>query len=186
MKIKDLIIYITIVILIIAFLFAYVWLTRTAETTALEEQLAVTTKKLDRESKKINELQALIEEATKQLTAANDTIVTLKNTEYKFLYIGDFKITHYCTEATEHICGTGDGLTATGAQVEAGQTIAVDPEIIPYGVHVYIDGYGWRIAEDCGAAVQGKHIDMAVETHEQALNMGVKTKGVWVIIRQGS
>lgn len=116
----------------------------------------------------------------------NDTITTinaLKNEEYKFIYLGDFKITHYCTEQHEHICGNGDGLTATGKTVTPGTTIAVDPSVIPYGSKVYIDGYGWRSAQDCGGAVKGKHIDMAVSTHSEAMSYGIKNKGVWLLVK---
>lgn len=124
-----------------------------------------------------------LELTTEKLLAANTTIEELKNTGYKLVYLGDFKITHYCTEKREHICGTGNGITATGTQVTAGRTIAVDPKVIPYGTKVYIEGYGWRVAEDCGGAVDDKHIDIAVDTHSQAMSMGIKTGGVWVLIK---
>lgn len=114
------------------------------------------------------------------------TVSDLKNSEYELIYIGDYKLTHYCTEQRAHICGTGTGLTATGTQVTAGWTIAVDPSIIPYGTEVYIEGYGWRVAEDCGGAVKGKHIDIAVETHSQASSMGTTTGGVWILVKKSS
>lgn len=42
-------------------------------------------------------------------------------------------ITYYCCELRPHICGTGDGITASGAPVEAGVSCAVDPSRIPLG-----------------------------------------------------
>ena len=120
------------------------------------------------------------------LSAANTTIEDLKSDEYELVYIGNYKMTHYCTEKRKHICGTGTGLTATGTQVTAGRTIAVDPSVIPYGTKVYIEGYGWRVAEDCGGAVDGRHIDVAVETHSQAISMGTKTSGVWLLVKKNS
>ncbi len=51
--------------------------------------------------------------------------------------------------------------TATGTTATAGRTIAVDPKVIPYGTKVYIEGYGYRIAEDCGG-FRGTHIDIFV------------------------
>ena len=36
-----------------------------------------------------------------------------------------------------------------------GRTIAVDPDIIPLGSVVYVEGYGVRIAEDTGAYIKG-------------------------------
>lgn len=47
---------------------------------------------------------------------------------------------------------------------------------------MYIEGYGWRIAEDCGGWVNGKHIDIAVDTHAEASFMGVKNGGVWILV----
>jgi len=44
---------------------------------------------------------------------------------------------------------------------------------------VYIDGYGYRRAEDCGA-FGGNHIDVAVPTHSMALDMGVVYKDVYL------
>lgn len=52
--------------------------------------------------------------------------------------------------------------TATGTRATAGRTIAVDPRVIPYGTKVYIEGWGYRIAEDCGG-FSGKHIDIFVD-----------------------
>jgi 3D (Asp-Asp-Asp) domain-containing protein len=121
-----------------------------------------------------------------ELDAANTMISDLKSNEYELVYIGNYKLTHYCTEERTHICGTGAGITSTGTQVTAGRTIAVDPSVIPYGTEVYIEGYGWRVAEDCGGAVNGKHIDIAVETHSQALSMGTATGGVWILVKKGS
>lgn len=123
-------------------------------------------------------------EINEQLSLANSIIAELKSDEYELIYIGDYKISHYCTEKREHICGTGNGKTATGTMVTPGRTIAVDPNVIPYGTEVYIEGYGWRTAEDCGGGVKGKHIDMAVDTHNNAMSMGIKYAGVWLLIKK--
>lgn len=92
--------------------------------------------------------------------------------------LGEFRITYYCCEAYPHICGTGDGLTATG--VLAGPGIcAVDPEVIELGSTVIIDGQEY-LAADVGGAVKGKHIDICVDTHAEALELGVTTAEVFV------
>ena len=98
-------------------------------------------------------------------------------------YIGNFKCSSYCTERYPHICGTGDGITASGAPVTAGLTIAVDPEIIPLGSVVYIEDVGVRVAQDIGGAVQGFCIDVAVEgSHEDALRWpGYGYHEVWLL-----
>lgn len=121
--------------------------------------------------------------ANTELDAANVVITDLKDQEYKLVYLGDYKITHYCTEKRAHICGEGTGKTATGTWVTAGRSIAVDPSVIPYGTQVYIEGYGWRTAEDCGSAVGGNHIDVAVSSHDEANSMGTKYKDVWMLVK---
>lgn len=94
-------------------------------------------------------------------------------------------ITYYCCELRPHICGTGDGITASGAPVEPGVSCAVDPSLIPLGSTVWVD-YGdgelhEYIAQDVGAWVTGGHVDLAVATHDEALQMGRKTATVyWV------
>lgn len=98
--------------------------------------------------------------------------------ENKGTYLGRFKITHYCTCS---VCNGGWGNnTAYAGEIIPGQTIAVDPNVIPPLSWVYIDGYGLRRAEDCGGAIQGNHIDMAVSSHDEAYRLGVVYKDVWL------
>lgn len=124
-----------------------------------------------------------LDQITEELNIANTTIEDLKNSSYKLVYLGDFKLTHYCTEKYEHICGTGTGITASGTHVTSGRTVAVDPNVIPYGTELYIEGYGWRVAEDCGGAVKESHIDIAVESHELAISLGTQYGGIWILVK---
>lgn len=151
-----------------------------------QKELNSVTENLQLEYTKSEKLAAQLDHVTKSLDNVNETILALKNTEYELIYMGTFKLTHYCTEVYKHICGTGTGITSTGTQVTAGRTIAVDPTVIPYGSKVYIEGYGWRTAEDCGGAVKNKQIDIAVETHSDALSMGVSVGGVWILVEKGT
>ena len=93
-------------------------------------------------------------------------------------YIGECTVTYYCCEAYEHVCGDGDGLTATGLPVTPG-VVAVDPEVIPLGSTVIIDGQAY-LAADTGGAVGGNHVDICVATHQEAEDLGVTTAEVWV------
>ena len=94
-------------------------------------------------------------------------------------YIGECTVTHYCCELYAHVCGDGDGLTATGVPVTPG-VVAVDPEVIPLGSTVIIDGQAY-LAADTGGAVRGNHVDIAVATHQEALELGTRTAEVWVV-----
>ena len=141
-----------------------------------EDKLISTEVELQTEIEKSKGLSTSLGNMSKELETANATIADLKSDEYELVYMGDFTITHYCTEKRKHICGTGTGLTATGTVVTAGRTVAVDPSVIPYGTQMYIEGYGFRTAEDCGGAVDGKHID--------ALSMGTGYSGVWLLVKK--
>ena len=96
--------------------------------------------------------------------------------------VEEFVITAYCSEDYPHICNDGEAIyTATGTVATAGRTIAVDPNIIPYGTEVEIEGVGVRIAEDCGGAIKGNRIDLLFDTHQEALNFGRQTKEVRIL-----
>ncbi len=73
------------------------------------------------------------------------------------------------------------GITYSGTRVAAGRTVAVDPKIIPLGWWIYIEGYGFRKAEDIGSGVKGKHVDIYVEDEDEANKFGLK-KGNTVYI----
>lgn len=151
---------------------------------ATKNELATTKESLNIEIEKSMSLNTSLQDINSKFNVVNDALNELKGDEYNFVYIGDFKLTHYCNEPYEHICGYDDGLTATGTNVTIGRTIAVDPSVIPYGSIVYIEGYGYRVAEDCGGSVDGNHIDIAVDLHSEAMSMGVKHGGVWILVKK--
>ena len=102
--------------------------------------------------------------------------------EPKLESIGTFTVTAYCS-CTSCSDAWGD-MTATGVRAVEGRTIAVDPDVIPYGTTVYfdgIDGFGGYVAEDCGGAIDGKDIDIYFDTHEEAEAWGVKEREVFVM-----
>lgn len=69
--------------------------------------------------------------------------------------------------------GGGSGRTALGNYAGKGHA-AVDPDVIPLGSIVYIEGYGYAICDDIGGAIQGKIIDVGVDTLEQAYQWGTR------------
>ena len=95
---------------------------------------------------------------------------------------GTFMCTAYCTEQYQHICGEGRGITASGQPIQADVTVAAAQPLLPYGTVLYIEGVGIRIVQDKGAGVQGYHLDVAVDTHENALAWsGYGEHRVWII-----
>ncbi|MBP2636628.1 MAG: spore cortex-lytic enzyme [Firmicutes bacterium] len=59
--------------------------------------------------------------------------------------------------------------------------VAVDPKIIPLGTRLYIEGYGYAIADDIGSAIKGNKIDLAYENRKDAFSFGRKTVTVFVL-----
>jgi 3D (Asp-Asp-Asp) domain-containing protein len=58
---------------------------------------------------------------------------------------------------------------------------AVDPRVIPMGARLYVEGYGNAIAADQGNAIKGNRIDLFFDTHQQALNYGMKKVKVTIL-----
>lgn len=98
---------------------------------------------------------------------------------YQQNFIGSFHLTGYCPCVS---CSGGWGAaTATGAVPEDGTTIAVDPRVIPYGTRVYIEGVGYRVAQDCGGAIKNNRIDIYVNHHSDCFKAEYNQKSarVW-------
>lgn len=81
-------------------------------------------------------------------------------------------VTAYCP--CPICCGKSDGITSSGTQAKERQTIAVDPNVIPIGSEVHLEGLGTFIAEDTGGAIKGNRIDIYMKDHYQALLFGVQ------------
>lgn len=72
----------------------------------------------------------------------------------------------------------GYGLTASGS-VTAYGTIAA-PKIYPFGIQMYVPGYGLGTVLDRGGAIRGSHIDVWFPTKQQAINWGAQRLRVTV------
>lgn len=85
---------------------------------------------------------------------------------------GTFTAYAYC--ACEKCCGRWAkyGLTASGTVPQQGRTVAVDPDVIPLGSELWIDGEGPYIAEDTGSGIDGNTIDVFHQSHADALQWG--------------
>ncbi|MGI6452655.1 MAG: 3D domain-containing protein [Syntrophomonadaceae bacterium] len=70
--------------------------------------------------------------------------------------------------------------TATGTYPAVG-SVAVDPSVIPLGTRLYIEGYGYGIACDTGAAIKGDRIDVFMEDRSQCLKWGKRTTKVYIL-----
>ncbi|MBQ6583145.1 MAG: G5 domain-containing protein [Mogibacterium sp.] len=115
------------------------------------------------------------------------------------------EIKEWITEGNDHIlrCGTsvtgeegdypiGEPFTANVAAYYFGQnatsaigeachygTCAVDPSVIPYGTKLYIEGYGFAVANDSGESSRGTRIDVYMRNKQEAVNWGRQEVRVW-------
>jgi 3D (Asp-Asp-Asp) domain-containing protein len=74
------------------------------------------------------------------------------------------------------------GYTANGMHAQWG-VVAVDPDLIPLGTHVFIPGYGLAIAADTGGAIVGRRIDLCMDRYGDAVRFGRQPVTVYVVQR---
>lgn len=134
----------------------------------------------------LDESNTSLQETKDILTEANaekaDLQAIIENTP-NFSYQGEFAVTYYCGEDYPHICGTPNGETSSGAKAFAGVTVAADPNVLPAGSYVYIEGVGMRVVQDTGGGIQGNKLDVYVDTHDEALENGILEAAVWIVTR---
>lgn len=70
-------------------------------------------------------------------------------------------------------CGKSDGITSSGLKVKEERTIAC-PQRFPFGMKLEIEGMGTYVCEDRGGAIKGNHIDIYMETKNEAFAFGRK------------
>lgn len=106
------------------------------------------------------------------------------------IYLGEFVLTAYCP--CEKCCGqygvnrpmdeNGDLIVygAYGERLEAGVSIATDPDVIGFNQEVYIDGAVYK-ANDTGGNIKGNKIDIYMAGHDEAVEFGVQYADVYLI-----
>ena len=72
-------------------------------------------------------------------------------------------------------CQGCSGTTKTGINLLENpdeKVIAVDPNIIPLGSKVYVEGYGYAVAGDIGGGINGHEIDVFLSEQQDAVDWG--------------
>ena len=77
-------------------------------------------------------------------------------------------------------CYGCSGVTKSGQRAGHG-IVAVDPQVIPLGSHLYIPGYGQAIAGDTGGAIHGNRVDLGFNSNSDALQFGRRSVIVYVL-----
>ncbi len=164
-------------VVIIMLVFGVSWIgaaiiTEYVNTDPLEQKLEQQQQILSENQQNLNDLKDRME------TLESDMLQILQQLN-RILGAGDFLATAYTHAAPGgDVNGTGNGLTATGIPVYEG-TVAVDPNIIPLGSKVWVEGFGVMIAADTGGNIKGNRIDIFMENRQRAKNYRDWLRCVW-------
>lgn len=114
--------------------------------------------------------------------------ITTKSEEIEPIYLGNYRITAYC--ACKKCCGAWaenrpNGIVkgAMGVELTPGYSVASP---LAFGTKLYIEGYGDVVVQDRTASwvvdkYNGEIIDIYFDSHEEALNFGVRYADVYKI-----
>lgn len=133
------------------------------------------------QAESVNKIVAIgTKPAVVALSASSPNVDEISKNGVNFAYkqiINNVTLTAYSADADS----TGKdsshpqfGRTFTGTTVTEGRTIAVDKNVIPLGWWVYIDGIGFRRAEDTGSGVKGNIVDVYFSDSSYASKFGTK------------
>lgn len=107
-----------------------------------------------------------------------DTNINAVPDKGQFVRFYRMKVTAYTPINTRM---EGGRYTSTLRDGRAEHGVAVDPNLIPLGSHLWIPGYGHAIADDMGGAIQGHHVDLRMQRRGNMGIWGVRPVRVYVL-----
>lgn len=167
-----------------------------ADSEAQIEPMQITLRALDARVERLEQSHASTEaakpkaktEAKKPLKSKNSTQANQKAPKTAKMAAfkpqnnneaNEYKITFYCP--CEKCCGKwAGGNTASGTKPTASRTVAA-PKSFAFGTQIRIDGLGHYVVEDRGGAIKGNRLDVFVDSHAEALRLGVMHKEVSIV-----
>lgn len=118
-----------------------------------------------------------------------DEVVVKGTMEKLVLSRGNDNINYKKAMVVEATAYSGDGITATGTVPKRDpnglSTIAVDPRVIPLGTKVYVEGYGYAVAEDTGGAIKNNIIDLFLNSAPECKQWGRRNVNLYIIAYPG-
>ncbi|WP_411681906.1 3D domain-containing protein [Clostridium thailandense] len=158
------------------------------ENSKLEALKAINERTLSKLNKEIKEQKELLSKANEkeQQLMASSAARDSRSSKGVTLSRGMSSSSSYSRvlsmEATAY---SGDGVTASGTATKRNSggysTIAVDPRVIPLGSTVYVEDYGYAVAEDTGGAIKGNLIDVFFHSESEAQGWGRRSVKVYII-----
>lgn len=123
--------------------------------------------------------EKITKEPTKKVVAVGTKVVTasVSRGENSSSNSSDGKEFYVTATAYTANCNGCTGVTATGINLKSNpnvKVVAVDPNVIPLGSKVWVEGYGYAVAGDTGGAIKGKKVDLFIPSKSQAYEFGRK------------
>ena len=144
------------------------------ETEQLNREIEQLEQEIEAQELQLEVTRKLIEEV-KQLRTENEELRERMQDWLDEWEVDTWEVTMYAPldpAAVEGMCYSGDpNITASGAQVEIGETVAAGPSV-PFGTRVWIEGHGMRIVQDRGGLIHDGHLDIAVSDKKTATMFG--------------
>jgi 3D (Asp-Asp-Asp) domain-containing protein len=75
----------------------------------------------------------------------------------------------------------GGRYTFTERDGRAVHGIAVDPDLIPIGSHLWIPGYGHAVADDTGGRIQGHRVDVRIQDYDRMQSWGRRKVRIYLL-----
>lgn len=109
-------------------------------------------------------------------TTSTTTTTTTTTSNQSYLKTLTMNATAYCETGSKTATGVWPTRDSNGVS-----TVAVDPNVIPLGTKLYIEGYGYAIAADTGGAIKGNKIDLYMNSNSECINFGRQNITVHIV-----
>ncbi len=114
---------------------------------------------------------------SKEQEKTPETVETVKSGELNYSKVLTMDATSYTDDPAEN---GGYSTTRMGTPLRYG-VVAVDPSVIPLGTKLYVEGYGYAVAEDTGSAIKGNRIDVCYTDKAKAHAFGRRNVKVYIL-----
>ena len=148
-----------------------------------ESNLVTLAKESDQQTKSSNTNTA---KKTETKSESNTETKPKKSSNNSSSSSSDGKVLSMTASAYSADCSGCSGVTATGINLKSKENrnikiIAVDPNVIPLGTKVWVEGYGNAVAGDTGGGIQGNRIDVYFSSQADAMGYGLKKVDVKIL-----
>ncbi|MDD7764254.1 MAG: 3D domain-containing protein [Peptoniphilaceae bacterium] len=141
------------------------------EVSVKSDEVLVDGKVVSKEQIEKEKEKSKVQEEKQELPSTNASV------DFNYKEVKTMVATAYSADPSEN---GGYSTTKLGTKLRYG-VIAVDPSVIPLGTKVYVEGYGYAIAEDTGGAIKGNKIDVCIPNKDQVFQFGVKKVKVYIL-----